>query len=73
MIGVFPNPVNEVVVYLKEKRIPIQAVGKFPLESLQISGTPTLLLVDSHGQATHAWTGKLRPRGESEVRIAIAQ
>jgi len=38
----------------------------------RVSGTPTLLLVDSSGRVVGSWTGKLSSRGERQVVDAIS-
>jgi len=41
-----------------------------PLNSVHVSGTPTLMLVDSHGLVKRAWIGKLSHDTENEVLTA---
>ncbi|MDQ3750112.1 MAG: hypothetical protein M3367_14050 [Acidobacteriota bacterium] len=42
-------------------------VKQASLDSLQVDGTPTLLLVNDKGEITNSWIGKLPPNKEAEV------
>ena len=37
------------------------------LETLNVTGTPTLLLLDDRGRVKQAWVGELSAQGEKEV------
>jgi hypothetical protein len=38
---------------------------------LKVSGTPTLLLLDSKGRVERAWIGQLNPQGEKELIATV--
>jgi hypothetical protein len=53
--------------YLKELGIPGIETKQSTLDALQVTGTPTLILVNEKGEVTHTWIGRLAPEKESEV------
>lgn len=53
--------------YLKKLGVSIDDVRQVSLDSLGLSGTPTLILVDSSGSVTDVWIGALSPNKENEV------
>jgi hypothetical protein len=38
-----------------------------PLNRIQVSGTPTVMLVDARGRVKRSWVGEQSPKGESEI------
>jgi hypothetical protein len=67
LVAVLPQQIDEAKAYLTSLNVPIDEVRQAPLSSLGVSGTPTLILVDSKGVVTESWLGKLPPDKESEV------
>jgi hypothetical protein len=67
VIAVLPQSESEARQYLSGLAIPISDVRQSPLDSLGVSGTPTLILVDDKGQVASSWVGKLQSDRESEV------
>jgi hypothetical protein len=67
LIAVLPQEVPEGRKYLAGLGVSIDEVRKAQPISMGITGTPTLVLVDSAGRATDIWPGKLPPEKESEV------
>jgi hypothetical protein len=53
--------------HLAEHSIAVDHVTQSELNSLGIIGTPTVLIVDSHGVVQRAFLGKLVSRDEQEV------
>jgi hypothetical protein len=51
--------------------VTIDGVFSQPLDSLKVTGTPTLLLLDSNGRVARAWVGQLTPQGEEELIAAV--
>jgi hypothetical protein len=45
----------------------VDEVKEAALDSIKVSGTPTLLLVDKAGTVADVWAGKLEPSQEEEV------
>jgi thiol-disulfide isomerase/thioredoxin len=67
LIAVLPQEVSEGKQYLDELKIPIQDIRQASLDSLGVSGTPTLILLDKTGSVTAAWTGQLPADKEPDV------
>ena len=67
LVAVLPHPEAEARDYLQTLSVPIADVRQAPLGSINVAGTPTLILVDDKGQVAAAWVGKLPGEAESEV------
>jgi len=67
VIGVFPQSVDESRRYLQALELPLKDIRQLPGQSIHVTGTPTLMIVDSRGIVTDAGVGLLSPSGESEV------
>src|SRR6266852_3467737 len=66
-IAVLPQPVNEAEAYLKGEGVTVDEIRQSPLSDVEVSGTPTLVLVDSRGVVRSVWVGKLPSDKEKEV------
>jgi hypothetical protein len=73
VVAVFPQPTNEAREYWTSRGLPLSGVAlkQAPMERIQVSGTPTLIVVDRKGLILRAWAGKLPAQGEAEVIKAI--
>jgi hypothetical protein len=67
LVAVLPGKQEESMAYLSELGIANLDVKQLPLNTLQIGGTPTLILTNDKGEVTDYWVGKLSPEKESEV------
>jgi hypothetical protein len=67
IVAVFPDTADTVKEVVQSEGLRVHALAGVPLERLQISATPTLLLVDRNGTVLNAWIGMLSPRQEVEV------
>jgi thiol-disulfide isomerase/thioredoxin len=67
LIAAFPHSVDEGQGYLKELGVPITELKQADFSQLNVSGTPTLLLLDNKGRVQKFWVGKLPPDKETEV------
>lgn len=70
IVAVFPDTDDTVKEVLHSEGLGVRAFAGVPLETLKISGTPTLLLVDRSGTVLNTWIGVLSPRQELEVMRA---
>jgi|SRR5688572_14198835 len=70
-IAVLPQTVEESRDYLKGIGVQVDEVMQASLNSIDVSGTPTLLLVDREGKILRKWIGKLPPVEETEVLLAL--
>jgi thioredoxin-related protein len=68
LIALFPQRPETSKEYLDRAGITVDDLRQ-PVagEELRVKGTPTLVLVDRHGVATHKWVGLLSPAEEAEV------
>lgn len=67
LVAVLPQPPGEGQKYLDDLGVPIKDVKQVALGSIQVRGTPTLIMVNSKGIVTDAWVGKLPSDKEAEV------
>lgn len=72
LVAVFPDSEEEARGVLKDARLDnIGLASRVTLPQINVTGTPTLLLVDKRGVVSRAWIGKLTPDGEEEVLKAL--
>jgi hypothetical protein len=67
LIAVLPGSPEESAAYLNQLGIDNLEIKQSPMDSLQTSGTPTLILTDEKGEITNFWVGKLPAEKENEV------
>jgi len=67
LVAVLPQSTDEGRRYLTTLGVRIADVRQAPLSSLQVNGTPTLILVDENGRVAASWVGKLPSDKETEV------
>lgn len=67
LIAVMPQDAVEGRLYLSKMGVPVDDVRQMSLNSIDVSGTPTLLLVDEEGRVSGKWVGKLDPERESDL------
>jgi hypothetical protein len=58
---------------LEQLGVSVDEVKQFSLEKIGVSGTPTLLLVDTSGVVKNFWVGKLSPEQEATVLSVLAK
>lgn len=73
VVAVFPRDEVSARQYATDLGLSFPAVKIAEFSSLNIRGTPTLMLADRTGKATHVWQGKLNASGERDVLNALAQ
>ncbi|PYP86441.1 MAG: hypothetical protein DMF61_13225 [Blastocatellia bacterium AA13] len=66
-MALLPQSRTEGQKYLSDLGIPIQDIEQADLGSINVRGTPTLILVDNSGIVTASWVGKLEPDKEADV------
>lgn len=59
IVALFPNSAKEAARYVKENQLTVETVADVDLGVLGISGTPTMILVNSRGEVKNFWLGKL--------------
>jgi hypothetical protein len=73
LLVVMPNDAASGSSFLSKDNLEVQGIFSQDLDALDVSGTPTLLLLDSSGRIERAWIGQLPPRGEKEVMSAAEE
>ena len=73
LVALLPQSVEEGREYLQELEVSVDEVKQFSLEKIGVSGTPTLLLVDTSGLVKSFWVGKLSPEQEAAVLSMLAK
>ena len=72
LLAVMPDNQTSGIQMLQSAGLTVDSVFNQPLDSIKVSGTPTLLLLDASGRIAKAWVGQLPPEDEKAV-IAAAQ
>lgn len=67
LLALLPQSVMEGKQYLEKLGVPVDDLRQVQLQSIGVTGTPTLLLVDSTGTVVDVWAGKLTGRGTKGV------
>ncbi len=70
-VAVLPQSVDEGRNYLSNLGVQVDQVLQAPLGSIDVNGTPTLLLVSRDGTVIRTWIGKLPPDLEKEVLLTV--
>jgi len=70
-VAVLPQSINEGRNYLSSLGVQADEVLQVPLSSIDVSGTPTLMLVGRDGTVIRTWLGKLPPDLEKEVLLSV--
>jgi len=71
LIAVLPQSVDESRKYLEGEGVQVDNVKQATLNAIGVTGTPTLLLVDSSGTVADVWQGKVQPEQEGGVLAAL--
>lgn len=67
LVAVLPTDIKESRRHLDKLGLEILDVRQASLDSIQVNGTPTLILVNDKGEVENYWVGKLPPDKEAEV------
>lgn len=67
VLAVLPQTKEEARKYLDDLQLSNLDTKQAPMNSLDVSGTPTLIVTDDKGQITNVWVGKLPPEKQNEV------
>lgn len=72
LIAVLPQSVEEGTRYLGDLGVAVDEVKQLSLSTIDVRGTPTLILVNSDGVIVNSWVGKLAPQDESLVLASLS-
>lgn len=67
VLAVLPQTREEARKYLDNLQLSNLDTKQAAMNTLDVSGTPTLIVTDDKGQITNVWVGKLPPEKETEV------
>jgi hypothetical protein len=67
LVAVLPQSVKEGKRYFETLGVGIDEIRQSSLSAINVTGTPTLMLVNSDGVVVESWVGKLRAEQEAEV------
>jgi hypothetical protein len=67
ILAVMPADASVGSSFLAKDDVEVQAIFSQKLDVFKVSGTPTVLLVDSGGRVERTWVGQLTPQLEKEV------
>lgn len=73
LLAVMPDNRQMGAEFLSKENLVIEAAFDQSLQSLKVSGTPTLLLLASDGRVEQAWVGKLDAEGERQVLATVGK
>lgn len=71
VVTIFPNQEAEVRQYVQQNKLDLETVAGVDLEALNISGTPTAVLIDGNGKIRDFWLGKLPQDKEQQIIKAV--
>lgn len=67
VIAVLPDSIEQSNQYLNEHGIKVNEVRQSSLSSVDVEGTPTLIMLNQKGEVSNSWVGKLPSEKEQEV------
>jgi hypothetical protein len=67
----FPHSADDGKKYLNDLNIKSDQIRQVSFGSLEVTGTPTLILTDKSGVVTDVWVGKLQPSQEEDVLAKV--
>lgn len=71
VVVLFPNQETEVMQYVQQNGLDLETIASVDFSALNISGTPTLILLDDDGRVLDFWVGKLPQEQEQQVVKAV--
>jgi hypothetical protein len=67
LVAVLPQATEEGKRYLEGLGVDVNEIRQSSLSEIKVTGTPTLMLVNSDGIVTDSWVGKLPADQEADV------
>jgi hypothetical protein len=71
LLAVMPDDLASGTAELRSSGVSVEALFNQPLNSIRVSGTPTLFLVDAKGSIKHSWVGQLTSQGEKDLIATV--
>jgi thioredoxin-related protein len=73
IVALFPNSENDVQQYVQQNQLNLETIAGANFKALNISSTPTMLLVDKDGKILDFWVGKLSKNDEQQVIMSASE
>jgi len=73
LIAVLPQPLAESQTFLQKGALSVTRVVSTNLNQFGVLGTPTILLVDTHGRVQEEWLGFQDDKARQQVLARILQ
>lgn len=67
IVSVFPNSSEEAAQYMKRNQLPVEVVASVNFNEINLTGTPTMVLLDRAGVVKDFWVGKIPEKEEAQV------
>jgi len=67
LVAVFPDSKAQVQDELSQHSLTMEVIANVNLAQLNVSATPTLILIDESGRVRNAWVGLLSPEKQLAV------
>ena len=67
IVAALPQSTTAGKEYLQKLNVPVSEIKQVSFDEINVSGTPTLILLDNEGKVINYWVGKLPPEKEGEV------
>jgi hypothetical protein len=71
VVAVLPQPAHEAQTYIQAATIKATQVVSADLDSIGVSATPTVLLLDSSGKVRGAWVGLLDDKAQKKLLAVV--
>ncbi len=71
VFAVFPNTAGEVQHYVEQNKLGLATIAGVDFRTVGVAGTPTIILLDSHGRVIDFWIGKLSEDAEKQVTYQL--
>ena len=71
IVAVLPQPVDAAQRYLDGEGVYVDRIEQLALSRIGVTGTPTILLVNSSGRVIDIWVGKLQPNQQQNVLATV--
>ena len=73
VVAIFPNSVAEVRQYVQQNNLDLETIAGLDFGALNISGTPTAVLIDESGKIRDFWLGKPPQDKEQQIMKAVGE
>jgi hypothetical protein len=73
LVMALPDSAEIAKQMLRDANVSIQPLAGVPLSTLEVGGTPTLILVDSAGKVDEAWVGEQDQIGQASILNAVSR